>query len=111
MNNENPLIITGLKCDNPECDWEDMSIPYSEYPERVNTKCPKCGTIVLTEEEYEECESFMGAAEVAANITDEEIQEILKGLTPEQMDKVLDTYNNLKSKITLIPPRRWQQNG
>jgi len=42
----------GLKCDNPCCDWIDMSIPTKDYRKWVNAKCPKCGCIVLTKRDY-----------------------------------------------------------
>jgi ssDNA-binding Zn-finger/Zn-ribbon topoisomerase 1 len=35
--------IKGLKCDNPECDFVDMNIPFEEYESYVNKPCPKCG--------------------------------------------------------------------
>lgn len=42
--------IQGLKCDNPDCDWQDMSIPLEAYVDYINHKCPKCGDVTLTEE-------------------------------------------------------------
>lgn len=44
--------IKGLKCDNPECDFVDLEIPFSEYESYVNKPCPKCGQPLLTEEDY-----------------------------------------------------------
>lgn len=44
--------IRGLKCDNPKCDWEDMSISLEDYPQQVNALCPKCGECILTEADY-----------------------------------------------------------
>ncbi len=42
----------GLKCDNPECDWIDMSIPVKDYKKWINAPCPKCGSNLLTEQDY-----------------------------------------------------------
>lgn len=56
MNKTNDKImethISGLKCDNPKCDWKDMSIPLNEYPNWVGKRCPKCGEVVLTEKDW-----------------------------------------------------------
>lgn len=46
------MIMKGLKCDNPDCDWVDMSIKREDYPKFVGMKCPKCGSIVLTEKDF-----------------------------------------------------------
>lgn len=42
----------GLKCDNPSCDWKDMSIKVEEYKYYINTICPCCGENILTEKDY-----------------------------------------------------------
>lgn len=42
----------GLKCDNPTCDWEDMSIPVEDYKSYIGVHCPKCGCNILTEADY-----------------------------------------------------------
>lgn len=46
--NDFDVEVHGLKCDNQQCDWSDMSIPVDDYVRHVNTKCPQCGEIVLT---------------------------------------------------------------
>ena len=45
--------IRGLKCDNYDCDYVDMTIPYESYEKYVNAECPKCSENLLTEEDYE----------------------------------------------------------
>jgi hypothetical protein len=42
----------GLKCDNPDCDWIDMSIPMKDYKKWINAPCPKCGSNLLTKQDY-----------------------------------------------------------
>jgi len=44
------LNIEGLKCDH--CDWIDMGIEYKEYDKYINAKCPVCGSVVLTPDDY-----------------------------------------------------------
>lgn len=52
MKNALEINMSGLKCDNPKCDYVDMSIDFKDYEKWVNVKCPKCGEILLTEADY-----------------------------------------------------------
>ena len=45
---------TRLKCDNPDCDWEDGSVKFAEYKDWVEKPCPKCGVLVLSQEDYDQ---------------------------------------------------------
>jgi wobble nucleotide-excising tRNase len=46
----NSISVTnhGLRCDNPECDWVDENIEFSEYESWLDQPCPKCGKVVFT---------------------------------------------------------------
>ena len=44
-------VIYGLKCDTPDCGWEDMTVPLDAYGLHLMTKCPKCGAHVLTQQD------------------------------------------------------------
>jgi hypothetical protein len=46
------IISHGIKCDNTNCDWNDESIPTSQFIDWLNKPCPKCGENLLTEEDY-----------------------------------------------------------
>lgn len=52
--NKNAVTFTGggLKCDNPNCDFKDMSISTKDYKKYINCPCPKCGESLLTKEDY-----------------------------------------------------------
>jgi len=45
--------IYGLKCDNPTCDYHDDTILREEYERYINFPCPKCGSILLTQADYD----------------------------------------------------------
>ena len=45
------IDITGIKCNNPECDYELDNIPLEEFKNFLNKPCPLCGTTLLNEEE------------------------------------------------------------
>ena len=56
--------IKGLKCDNPKCDYMDYEIPFEDYPNWINVPCPKCGSNLLTQEDYDISVSIIKAAEL-----------------------------------------------
>jgi len=47
------INIGGIKCDNKECDFKDMSVLFEDYDKWLNRPCPKCGCNLLTEQDYE----------------------------------------------------------
>lgn len=47
------FIGGGIKCDNPECDFADETIKVEDYIDWLNKPCPKCGSNLLTKEDYD----------------------------------------------------------
>lgn len=47
------ITISGLKCDNPDCDYRDDKVNRDNYLEYIDKPCPKCGSVLLTQEDYE----------------------------------------------------------
>lgn len=43
--------IKGLKCDNPNCSWNNPDIPFEDYEKWLNAPCPLCGRPVLTQKD------------------------------------------------------------
>jgi len=39
--------VSGIHCDNPECDYE-IEVPTFTFKEYVDRTCPKCGCVLLT---------------------------------------------------------------
>lgn len=68
MNNAIELNIGGLKCDNPNCDYIDNEIDAKDYEKYLNSKCPKCGEILLTEADFNNVKFLMRMAEFANKI-------------------------------------------
>jgi hypothetical protein len=66
MKNTKGVTITGggLKCDNPLCDYKDMSIPTTEYKKYVDCPCPKCGSNLLTKADYRSSKIINGIVKV-----------------------------------------------
>lgn len=92
------MEVGGLKCDNPNCEWNDMSIPFSDYENSINKPCPECGESLLSQEEYDEIIQIIQAMEILAGYSEEEINAIAAGLSEEEIDQALDKMNQLKMK-------------
>lgn len=75
---EQNITVTesGLKCDNPSCDWTGPDIRFPEYREWVNKPCPKCGENVLTMDDYERAEVLRMSIDIANSMTDEDMEAI-----------------------------------
>ena len=58
MNNnpfKTPMManISGLKCDNPDCDYKDDTIDSVDYEQHIDKPCPDCGESLLTQDDYD----------------------------------------------------------
>lgn len=79
MENKNIEVEeSGLKCDN--CDWNDSTITFENYKEYLNKPCPKCGTNLLTEEDFKNAETLRL------------ILNFINSLSKEEMDAICSTY-------------------
>lgn len=58
------LNIRGIKCDNPKCDYQDMSVDVNDYKNWVNKPCPKCGANLLTQEDLDNTIMLMMCADI-----------------------------------------------
>lgn len=101
--NENnmEMDVHGLKCDGPNCDWNDMSIPFDDYANHVNAPCPECGENILKEEEYQQLLQMKQSVDKLNQMSEDDIQSMLQNLSPEQMDAALDQMNDLKKAFNL----------
>jgi len=52
MKSEPKMIVSGIKCDKPLCDYRDDDVAFEEYGEWVNKPCPKCQSNLLTKRDY-----------------------------------------------------------
>lgn len=46
------INIIGIKCDNLECGWNDMSVKFEDLGAWLNKNCPCCGENLLTSDSY-----------------------------------------------------------
>lgn len=92
------LDVHGLKCDNPNCNWSDMSVPFSDYEKSINKPCPECGENLLTQDDYDQVIQIKQAMELMATFSEEDLNNIVSGLSEEEIDAALDKMNQLKMK-------------
>lgn len=76
MTNKNKVEIThgGLICDNPECNWEDKTIPLNEYETYIDCPCPDCGDNILTQHDYNNILMLVDIVDQVNN-SDEELED------------------------------------
>lgn len=58
------FAIGGIKCDNPKCDYMDQSVELKDYPNWLNKPCPKCGSNLLTQADYDNVKAIVELAEI-----------------------------------------------
>ena len=92
------MNIIGLKCDNPDCDYNDDTIPFEDYEKYINKPCPKCGENLLTQEDYDETMDLMGAMDMINSFSQKDLEKIVGNFSEEEMDGALDVINRLKMK-------------
>ncbi len=68
MNKELEFLISGLKCDNPSCNHRDDSIEFAQYPGLINSRCPKCNEVWLTQADYDRCVKMYKNASIVIKI-------------------------------------------
>ncbi len=71
MSNKGFVKIEGIKCDN--CDYENRSIPLFEYSLWVGRECPNCGTVLLTENDYNTYKLLTATTAIANKLETSEI--------------------------------------
>ena len=77
----------GLQCDNPECDWSDMTIVFADYPQYINAPCPKCDENILTEEDHNLVVELRKMVTMFNNMTEEEMKAFEDAQTEESLQE------------------------
>lgn len=82
------IRVSGIKCDNPKCDYKDESVTYEQYPEYINKPCPTCGENLLTQEDYDFCAMSDGMlTDLLNNISDEDFAKMTNGMLDVSLEK------------------------
>ena len=71
------IMVYGIQCDNPTCDYNDPTVQYESYPEYVNKPCPKCGSVLLTEADYQSTKLLIGLAHISETVPPEQLEQAM----------------------------------
>jgi predicted nucleic acid-binding Zn-ribbon protein len=58
------LTIKGIKCDNPDCEYRNEDVSMTDYEKWLNKPCPKCGSNLLTQADFDATRALIAATEV-----------------------------------------------
>ena len=61
-------VISGIKCDNPNCNYRDDSVKFEDYPQWIDKACPVCAWNLLTKECYAKNLKLLNVIDVISNI-------------------------------------------
>ena len=62
------LEIKGIKCDTRHCNYASWEVPFEDYPNWINKRCPVCGSNLLTQSEYDRCISINYFTKTGVNL-------------------------------------------
>jgi hypothetical protein len=88
----------GIQCDNPDCDFVDANVRIDQYEDWLNRPCPKCGSNLLTEEDYAKVQLFMKILGVVDKM------DIPKDPDEPQVTMQVDVHNNQMNIIDIESP-------
>ena len=60
--------IGGIKCDNPNCDYRNESVPVEDYKNWLNKPCPICGSNLLTKKDYKSVKRLLSTIKIINKI-------------------------------------------
>ncbi len=88
MDNKNvEMIGGGIICDNPNCDWQDLSIPSEEFYKWVDNPCPLCAENLLTKQDFENSEMLRFVVEFTNGLSGEDLNELTEIIDKEELKK------------------------
>lgn len=86
--------ISGIKCDN--CNYYKDDVKYEEYIHYINKPCPECGFNLLTQDDYDKCNTLVNTLDQINKMSLEQLnlaadlsnsKEIMKKLGFENIPK------------------------
>lgn len=91
------INVGGIKCDNKDCDFKDMDVKFDDYPDWLNKPCPKCGSNLLTEQDYFAIKTMIELTAI--------INETMPDVPDEQLFKIsVELNGDGKARVSEIEP-------
>lgn len=86
------LNISGLSCDNQECDYQNDA-KFEEFKDWLDKPCPKCGEVLLTEQDYENTLMIVEMAKMFNNMSEELFEKMTDGMKDKvNEENILEKY-------------------
>lgn len=79
-----------IKCDEPGCDYKLEDVAYANLHEHVNSTCPKCGSVLVTNQDYMKVMSLIENVRLINSLSPDEMDMLKKSLTKDVKDHVAD---------------------
>jgi hypothetical protein len=79
--------VRGIECDNERCDFGDPNVLAKDFPIWINKPCPKCGSNLLTYDDWELVDRMMAFT----NLTNELAAKGALGFAQPNSDGTLKT--------------------
>ena len=70
------LKVEGIRCDNPTCGYENIDVQPHQYQSWVNQPCPMCGTVMLTESDFNLYKLLMATTTIANGLDSNDESEL-----------------------------------
>ena len=90
--------IIGINCDNVKCDFIDASVKLTEIDNWINKPCPKCGTVLLTQNQVDEM--FDGINEGIGQALDAALLE--EGITDEMLKSIKIPQSDIDEAMEIL---------
>ena len=104
---ETPIIQFeegGICCDNDACDYFDDTVLFSQLKDFVNKPCPKCGSNLLTEEDYKAAVTFRKMGEKLNSMPKEVVEALLKTVNVVRLPEDEENAQRIRAVTDKIAP-------
>lgn len=91
MKNQVDVKIEGIKCDNPNCDYKNMSVNIENFKDWHNKPCPKCGENLLGDVDYVFAKFSIGVSKI--------INKVLPKRKKDEPDSILTVSKDFDGKL------------
>ena len=75
--------VCGIKCENKECDYVDITVTLKDLDNWIDKPCPKCGTNLLPKDDYNFAVFGPGSSEEIDRLLEEEF--VKAGISTEDL--------------------------
>lgn len=94
---------SGVICDNENCDYSVPNVPMKGIPKYLNVECPKCGEILLTQNDLDSYNVLTSTTDLINNLDDNLYEGLLDEFKSESNEQSIlakiTTHNGFNFEI------------